>query len=381
MESYGGDMRADHVATTSSFPTDGGHHQHDDRQDHRHHQNFNGEQNEPPGYQFNSNPNNSLHLSGQKRQHPQSNGGEYGGFVKLYVVGIPRAATEQDVSAVFGEYGHIVDIILVKDKRTGLQQEYCFVKYAALDQAERAIVAFNSHYIFPGAMIPMKVKYAGGERERLGISSVQVHKLYVGCVSRQALKWEIEEIFTPFGVVEEVFIVRDEFKQNRGCAFVQFSCRDMAIAAINALHGIYMMKGCDQPLIVRFADPKKPRVGDSRPAPHFNDPSNGHMMPNEMHQMKSLHPGCKTGIMTSNGTSPAPHAFNSIAEIENSAECDWSEHVSPDGVLYYYNCVTCESRWEIPEEYALYEQELDDLEEQQQNSIAQTLSSPDVSET
>lgn len=32
---------------------------------------------------------------------------------------------------------------------------------------------------------------------------------------------------------------------------------------------LFVMQGCDQPLIVRFADPKKPRIEDSRfkPAP------------------------------------------------------------------------------------------------------------------
>ncbi|GFZ09091.1 flowering time control protein FCA [Actinidia rufa] len=50
----------------------------------------------------------------------------------------------------------------------------------------------------------------------------------------------------------------------------------MAMAAINALNGIYTMKGCDQPLIVRFADPKRPRVGDSRgSAPAFGGPGFG----------------------------------------------------------------------------------------------------------
>ncbi|KAI3449375.1 hypothetical protein Pfo_006040 [Paulownia fortunei] len=393
MERHGGERRADHFATSSSFPTDGGHHHYDDRQDHlhgghhhhhqpdhRHHPSFNGEPNESTGYHLNSNPNQSLPLSGQKREFPHPNGVDYGGFVKLYVVGIPRAASEQDISTVFGEYGRIVEVVLLKDKWTGLQQECCFVKYATVDQAEHAIGAFHSQYTFPGAAIPMKVKYAEGERERLGSFGAHVHKLYVGCLNRQALKWEIEEIFSPFGVVEEIFIVRDEFKQNRGCAFVQFSCRDMAIAAIQALHGTYVMRGCDQPLIVRFADPKKPRIGDSRLAPHLNDPSNGHMLSNEM-QMKSSHSGCKTAILSSNA--PASHAFNSIAEIENTIECDWSEHVSPDGDLYYYNCVTCDSRWEKPEEYALYEQELDNLEEQQQQqqeSKLQVLSSPEVSE-
>ncbi|CAL5431143.1 unnamed protein product [Camellia sinensis] len=48
------------------------------------------------------------------------------------------------------------------------------------------------------------------------------------------------------------------------CGFVKYFHREMAMAAINVLNGIYTMKGCDQPLIVRFADPKRPRAGDPR---------------------------------------------------------------------------------------------------------------------
>ena len=80
---------------------------------------------------------------------------------------------------------------------------------------------------------------------------------------------------------------------SEGCGFVKYSHRDMALAAINGLNGIYTMRvrsacffynvrfteynikchlftsifwtvqGCEQPLTVRFADPKRPR-GDSR---------------------------------------------------------------------------------------------------------------------
>ncbi|XP_011079531.1 flowering time control protein FCA [Sesamum indicum] len=395
MDRHGGERRADHLATTSSFPTDSAHYYHDFRQDHlhgahhyhqpdhRHHHNLNSEQNASTGYHLNASSNHSLPLSGQKRLLSHPNGVDCGGFVKLYVVGIPREATEQDIGAVFGEYGHILEVVLLKDKRTGLQQECCFVKYATIEQAERAIGAFHSQYTFPGALIPIKVKYADGERERLGSFGAHVHKLYVGCLNRQSSKWEIEEIFSPFGVIEEIFIVRDEFKQNRGCAFVQFSSRHMAAAAIQALHGKFVMRGCDQPLIVRFADPKKPRIGDSRPAPYMNDPSNGPMQSNEKQHVKSSHSGCKTTTITSNGTTPVSHACDSVAEIEHTIECDWSEHVSPDGDLYYYNCVTCESRWEKPEEYALYEQELDNFEDQQQQLQESKLhvhSSPEVSE-
>ncbi|KAA8549065.1 hypothetical protein F0562_000749 [Nyssa sinensis] len=50
-------------------------------------------------------------------------------------------------------------------------------------------------------------------------------------------------------------------------------------------------------------------------------------------------------------------------------DCDWSEHTCPDGYMYYYNCVTCESKWEKPEEYALYEEQLQ--KQQQQNHSCQ----------
>lgn len=324
-------------------------------------QNFKGEQNQLPGCHPNTSFSHAPPQSCQKRQFSRINGVDYGGFVKLYVSGIPRSATEQDIDAVFGEHGHIVEIVLLKDKVTGLQQECCFVKYVTIEQAEQAIWALHGQFTFGRGTIPITVKYADGERERIGNFSAHVRKLYVNYLNKQAQKWEIEEIFSPFGIIEDIYIVRDEFKQNRGCAFIQYSCRDMAIAAIEALHGSYAMRGCDQPLVVRFADPKKPRL-DSRPTPYqnYSSSSSGYMTPNEMQQSKSSYGGCKTTIPS---TSSALAAI-AMVEYPRPIECEWSEHISPDGELYYYNCVTCESRWEMPEEYEFYEQEID--KEQQQ---------------
>ncbi|KAG6415276.1 hypothetical protein SASPL_122682 [Salvia splendens] len=83
----------------------------------------------------------------------------------------------------------------------------------------------------------------------------------------------------------------------------------------------------------------------------------------------SSHSGCKIVTMANKDSAPVTRAFDSSAEVENSVECDWRKHVSPDGDLYYYNCVACESRVRVGEscgaQYAIYEQELDGLEEQQ----------------
>ncbi|RVW71591.1 Flowering time control protein FCA [Vitis vinifera] len=140
------------------------------------------------------------------------------------------------------------------------------------EEAERAIRALHNQYTLPGGVGPIQVRYADGERERLGAVE---YKLFVGSLNKQATEKEVKEIFSPYGQVEDVYLMRDELKQSRGCGFVKFSHRDMAMAAINALNGIYTMRGCDQPLTVRFADPKRPRPGESRGAPAFGGPGFG----------------------------------------------------------------------------------------------------------
>ncbi|XP_065620027.1 flowering time control protein FCA isoform X1 [Quercus suber] len=370
------------------------------------------------------------------------------GNVKLYVVPVSRTATEGDIRPVFEEHGNVVEVVILKDKRTGQQQGSCFVKYATVDEAERAIRSLNNQYTFPGEHAPLTVKYADRERERLGV----VDKLYVGCLNKDASKMEVEEIFSAYGLIEDVYIVRDELKQSRGCGFVKFSHWEMALAAIKALNGTFKMRGCDQPLIVRFADPKKPKIGEPRGnhifantnfapcsqepfarnmvAPGLGNSMGGCILPNasyplranstsslpqsvsqmekqepfvqqsfpplqqlpsqlaqmplqqtrtpqtssqssqlegsevqrQSHQTEKVEQQLSSQVnsqqsptVASSSTSPAvplsPHTTASL-------ECDWSEHTCPDGHKYYYNCVTRESRWMKPQEYALHEQQL-----------------------
>ncbi|XP_077237958.1 flowering time control protein FCA-like isoform X2 [Tasmannia lanceolata] len=190
---------------------------------------------------------------------------------KLFIGAVPRTATEEDIRPLFEEHGDVLEVALIRDKRTGQQQGFCFIKYATSEEADRAIRALHNQYTLPGGLGPIQVRYADGERERLGAVE---YKLFVGSLNRQATEKEIEEIFSPYGRVEDVYIMRDERKQSR-CGFVKFSHKDMAAAAINALNGTYVMRGCDQPLIVRFADPKRPRGGESRLGPSFGGPGFG----------------------------------------------------------------------------------------------------------
>ncbi|CAJ1940810.1 unnamed protein product [Sphenostylis stenocarpa] len=244
-------------------------------------------------------------LAGQKRGFPVSGRGsgspdrlEGGNFAKLFVGSVPRTATEDDIRPLFEEHGNVIEVALIKDRKTGQYQgattckpiscslysrwdlggpkdpalaivaaamleksSCCFIKYSTAEEADQAIRALHNQHTLPGGVGPIQVRYADGERERLGAVE---YKLFVGSLNKQATVKEVEEIFSKYGRVEDVYLMRDEKKQSRGCGFVKYSHRDMALAAISALDGIYTMRGCEQPLIVRFADPKRPRQGDSR---------------------------------------------------------------------------------------------------------------------
>eukprot|EP00250_Pteridium_aquilinum_P009225 c18527_g1_i2 orf=2-1894(-) len=195
-------------------------------------------------------------LAGQKRSGRSS---DEGGSTKLFVASLPRNISHDEVRELFGGFGNVLEVIFLKDKKTGLPQGCCFIKYANAMDAERAIRALDNQRTLPGGPAPLQVKFADGERDHPGQLE---HKLFVGSLSKQAGEQEIEEIFAPYGRVENVYVIRDDQKQSRGCAFVTFPEKDMAIAAISALNGIYRMAGCHQPIIVRFADPKRPRSGD-----------------------------------------------------------------------------------------------------------------------
>lgn len=257
---------------------------------------------------------------GNEKKNPDG-----GSFAKLFVGSVPKTATEEDIRPPFEKYGNVVEVALIKDKRAGQQQGNtqfaaagcCFIKYATSEEADRAIHALHNQYTLPGGLGPIQVRYADGERERL-----VEYKLFVGSLNKQATEKEVEEIFAPYGRIEDVYLMRDEMKQSRGCGFVKYSNKDAALAAINALNGIYIMRGCEQPLGVRFADPKRPRPGETRGAPAFGGPGFGSQLqspgirpPNRGEGMHASVPQNAWNTMNQQGIVPSSdngmHGYNS----------------------------------------------------------------------
>ncbi|OAY68150.1 Flowering time control protein FCA, partial [Ananas comosus] len=51
---------------------------------------------------------------------PDHNDGSH--FVKLFIGSVPRTATEEEIRPLFEEHGDVIEVALIKDKKTGQQQ-------------------------------------------------------------------------------------------------------------------------------------------------------------------------------------------------------------------------------------------------------------------
>lgn len=84
-------------------------------------------------------------------------------------------------------------------------------------------------------------------------------KLFIGKVPKTIKEAEIRATFGQYGTIEECIILKDNTTgASKGCAFVTYNSRAMALAAIKATHQTKVLEGCQQPLVVKFADQGTP---------------------------------------------------------------------------------------------------------------------------
>jgi len=63
--------------------------------------------------------------------------------MNIYVGNLPFSATEDDVRQIFGTYGQVESVALIKDKLTGKPRGFGFVEMPNSTEAEAAIQALN----------------------------------------------------------------------------------------------------------------------------------------------------------------------------------------------------------------------------------------------
>ncbi len=88
---------------------------------------------------------------------------------KLYVGGLPYAATESQLTTLFAEHGTVESARIIADKFTGQSRGFGFVEMATSAEAQAAITALNGSDMDGRSLTvneakPMESRSGGGDR-------------------------------------------------------------------------------------------------------------------------------------------------------------------------------------------------------------------------
>ncbi|KAL0294516.1 UNVERIFIED_CONTAM: RNA-binding protein BRN1 [Sesamum angustifolium] len=179
-----------------------------------------------------------------------------GESVKLFVGQVPKHMTESQLLAMFREFALVDEVNIIKDKATRASRGCCFVLCPSREEADKAVNACHNKKTLPGASSPLQVKYADGELERLGVN--RSTNSLLACFRKMFLA-EVSTLFSEYGTIKDLQILRGSQQTSKGCAFLKFETKEQALAAIEALNGKHKMEGSTIPLVVKWADTEKER--------------------------------------------------------------------------------------------------------------------------
>ncbi|KAB0801301.1 hypothetical protein PPYR_05655 [Photinus pyralis] len=201
----------------------------------------------------------------------------------LYVSGLPKNMTQQDLEALFSPYGRIITSRILCDNITGLSKGVGFIRFDQRMEAERAIQELNGT-IPKGSTEPITVKFANNPSNNnkaipplAAYLTPQATRRFAGpihhptgrfrysplagdllansmlpgnamngsgwCIFVYNLAPETEEnvlwqLFGPFGAVQSVKVIRDlQTNKCKGFGFVTMTNYDEAVVAIQSLNG------------------------------------------------------------------------------------------------------------------------------------------------
>ncbi|XP_071950155.1 uncharacterized protein [Antedon mediterranea] len=133
-------------------------------------------------------------ISSKQSWHQQYKDSAY-----IYIGGLPFDLTEGDVLCIFSQYGEIVNINLVRDKKTGKSQGFCFIAYEDQRSTILAVDNLNGFKILGRTIRVDHVNEyrAPKENDNDGEELQKLHK--EGCAPKipSPVKSEDEELLLP----------------------------------------------------------------------------------------------------------------------------------------------------------------------------------------
>ncbi|KAM7482487.1 hypothetical protein LguiB_007070 [Lonicera macranthoides] len=186
-------------------------------------------------------------------------------FTNVYVKNLSGATSEEDLNKIFGEYGPLTSVVVMRDGE-GNSKGFGFVNFENADDAAKAVEALN------GQKIDQKEWYVGkaqkkSEREqelkgrfeqsvKEAVDKSQGLNLYIKNLDDSVGDDKLKELFSSFGTITSCKVMRDPNGTSKGSGFVAFSTPEEASRALSDMNGKMI---ANKPLYVALAQRKEDR--------------------------------------------------------------------------------------------------------------------------
>ncbi|XP_055807255.1 heterogeneous nuclear ribonucleoprotein Q-like isoform X2 [Solanum dulcamara] len=163
---------------------------------------------------------------------------------EIFVGGLDKDATEEDLRKVFSKVGEITEVRLLMNSQTKKNKGFAFLRFATVEQAKRACTELKNPVV---------------NGKKCGVSPSQDNDtLFLGNICKTWTKEALKEKLKHYGVdnIEDLTLVEDTNNEgmNRGFAFLEFSSRSEAMDAFKRLQKRDVVFGVDRPAKVSFED-------------------------------------------------------------------------------------------------------------------------------
>jgi len=157
----------------------------------------------------------------------------------MFIGGIARETTEDSMRNYFSQYGNLKDCILMVDKMTGNSRGFGFITYT--DPSCISGVLNKCPHTLDNKRIDAKKCTPKSEqpaRNTGGYGGNKDNKIFVGGLSMETSKEDVQSYFSQYGTVTEVVLVPDKndpSRPHKGFGFVTFDGGD-AVSQCIAKH-------------------------------------------------------------------------------------------------------------------------------------------------
>ncbi|KAA8515821.1 hypothetical protein F0562_018568 [Nyssa sinensis] len=163
---------------------------------------------------------------------------------EVFVGGLDKDATEDDLRKVFSEVGEVTEVRLMMNPQTKKNKGFAFLRFATVEQAKRACAALKNPVV---------------NGKQCGVTPSQdSDTLFLGNICKTWTKEALKEKLKYYGVenIEDLTLIEDSNNggMNRGFAFLEFSSRSDAMDAFKRLQKRDVVFGVDRAAKVSFAD-------------------------------------------------------------------------------------------------------------------------------